>query len=535
MKIDSLVFQTIKADQPGGVVGVISNNQVIFKKAFGQMNLDYNLPNTDTTAFNLASVSKQFTAFAIMLLEQDGKLKLDDDIHQYLSWLPDYGQKITIRNLIHHTSGISPSDNLKLFAGISQESPWTTEDEIEMMCRYTKLNFKPNDEHIYSNANYFLLGQIIEKASQQTFSEFMKTRIFIPLGMSNSAIYDRQGKVITNKANGYKKSEDVYVRMNSEAESVFGETNLYTSLNDMLLWSKNLLHPKVGTQDMTNRFFNPSDTTNKGDTLNYTYGFEVRKYKGIKIAEHDGFTMGNRTHITIFPEQKFIVFVLFNNESFDIWNLTNKIIDWSLAGQLTPDKPKEHKAITLGSDALAKYEGSFLMMPFGIEFTFKSEDDTLRIIIPGAPKFKMSAESKNEFFLKEADALCTFLKGTDNQVNEIIWHQNNQNCKGIRVTNRKILKDSELADFAGTYFSEPLKIDYLVRYENNKLIMTLPKTFKTYISIDTNMTLNHIDGDKFTTQGIGVLEFIRDKDLKISGFKFADIGRVRNIEFKKRM
>ena len=280
MKIDSLVSQTLKADQPGGVVGVISNNQIVFKKAYGLMNLDYNLPNTETTAFNLASVSKQFTAFAIMLLEQDGKLKLDDDIHQYLAWLPDYGQKITIRNLLHHTSGISPSDNLKLFAGISLESPWTTEDEIELMCRYTKLNFKPNDEHLYSNAGYFLLAQIVEKASQQTFSEFMKTRIFTPLGMRNSVIYDQQGKIITNRASGYKKSGEDYIRMNSEADSFFGESNLYTSLNDMLLWCENLLQTKVGTQEMTNRIFNPSDTTNKGDTLNYTYGFNVWKYKG---------------------------------------------------------------------------------------------------------------------------------------------------------------------------------------------------------------------------------------------------------------
>jgi len=311
------------------------------------MNLDYNLPNSETTAFNLASVSKQFTAFAIMLLEQDGKLKLDDDIHQYLMWLPDYGHKITIRNLIHHTSGISPSDNLRLFAGISLESPWTTEDEIDLLCKYAKLNFSPNDEHLYSNAGYFLLGQIVEKASQQAFSEFMKTRIFEPLGMKNSAIYDGQGKVIANKASGYKKSGDIYIRMNPEADSFFGESNQHTSLNDMLLWCDNLLQPKVGTQEMMDRIFSPADMTNKGDTLKYTYGFNVWNYKGIKIADHGGFTMGNRTQVMVFPDQNFAVFVLFNNESFDTWNLATKIVDWSLAKQLTPDKPKEHKTITL--------------------------------------------------------------------------------------------------------------------------------------------------------------------------------------------
>lgn len=533
-KIDSLVSQTIKSNQPGGVVGVISNHRVIFKKAYGMMNLDYNLPNTETTAFNLASVSKQFTSFAILLLERDGKLKLDDEIHQYLPWVPDYGHKITIRNLLHHTSGIAPSDNLRLFAGISLESPWATEDEIELLTRYPKLNFIPNDEHLYSNAGYFLLGQIVEKASQQTFSEYMKTRIFDPLGMSNSAIYDRQGKVIANKASGYKKTGEEYIRMNPEADSFFGETNLYTSLNDMLLWCTNLMEPKVGNQEMIDRIFNPSDTLNRGDTISYTYGFNIWKYKGIKIADHGGYTMGYKTQVMVFPDQEFAVFVLFNNESFDTWNLATKIVDWSLAKQLAPDKPKEHRTIALDNGVLTKYEGSF-QMPDGSELTFKNENDTLKIIIPDAPKFIMNAESENKFYLKEADAQCTFVKGSDNLVNELTWHQNNQDFKGIRVANKKVLKDGELEEYAGTYFSEPLNVGYHISYENNRLILNLPKTFKTYLSYDVKMPLNFLNGDKFTSQGVGVVEFTRANDQKINGFKFVDVGRVRNIEFKKRL
>jgi CubicO group peptidase (beta-lactamase class C family) len=533
IKVDSLVANTIKDKDPGGVVGVIFNHQVVFKKAYGLMSLEYNLPNTETTTFNLASVSKQFTAYAILLLEQEGKLKLDDDVHQYLSWLPDYGQKITLRHLLHHTSGIPPSDNLKLFAGISLETPWTTEDEIDLMKRYSKLNFTPNDEHLYSNAGYFLLAQVVEKVSGQPFGEFMKGRIFEPLGMKNSFIYDTPGKVMENKASFYKKTDKGYKRMFPESDSYFGETNLYTSLNDMLLWCENLLDPKVGTREMNNRIFNPTDKTNKGDTISYTYGFYTGRYKGLRRADHSGSSMGVCTQMMVFPDQQFAVFVLSNNESMNIWDFANKIADWSLAGFITPEKPVSHQAISIDKSLLAQYEGSF-EMGNGMRLTFKPENDTLRILLPDNVKLNMYPEREDKFFLKEVDAQCTFVKKPGQPVSEICWRQGNQDFKGIKVAQGKPIDITKLDSFAGSYFSETLHVGYPIRYENNKLIMKVPSTFKTYIGIDTDVELYPMDGDRFQTSSLGIVAFERDKGEKITGFKFCDVGRVRNIEFSKR-
>lgn len=532
-KVDSLVAVTIKDKDPGGVVGVISNNQVIFKKAYGLMSLEYNLPNTETTTFNLASVSKQFTAYAILLLEKEGKLKLDDDVHQYLPWLPDYGQKITLRHLIHHTSGIPPSDNIKLFAGISLETPWTTEDEIQLMKRYTKLNFTPNEEHLYSNAGYFLLAQVVEKVSGQPFDEFMKARIFEPLGMKNSFIYDAPGEVIVNKASFYKKSENGYKRMFPESDSYFGETNLYTSLDDMLLWCENLLNPKVGTREMNDRIFNPTDKTNKGDTIKYTYGFYTGKYKGIRMADHAGSSMGVCTHLMVFPDQQFAVFMLSNNENMNVWEIITKIADWSLANYITSDKPLTHEAISIDKTLLSQYEGSF-EMGNGMRLTFKPENDTLRILLPDNVKLKMYPERENKFFLKEVDAQCTFIKSNGQPVSEICWHQGNQDFKGIKVTQGKPIDQSTLSSFAGSYFSESLNVCYPIRYENQKLIMKLPSTFKTYAGIETELQLYPMDDDRFQTSSLGIVAFERDNKAKIRGFKFCDAGRIRNIEFSKR-
>lgn len=532
-KVDSLLSLSITDKDPGGVVGVISNHQVIFKKAYGLMNLEYNLPNTETTAFNLASVSKQFTAYAILLLEQEGKLNLDDEAHKYLAWLPDYGHPITLRQLIHHTSGIPSSDNLRLFAGISLEQPWTTEDEIELMKRYAQLNFIPNEEHLYSNAGYFLLGQVVEKVSGQTFDSFMKAQIFDPLGMKNSSIFDEPGKIIVNKASAYRKTDHGYQHMNPEADSFFGETNLYTSLDDMLLWCANLLDPKVGNKEITSRIFNPIDRTSKGDTIKYTYGFSISKYKGIRMAEHGGAAMGVRSHVMLFPDQNFAVFVLSNTENINTGELMTKIADWSLAKYLTADKPAIHTAIGIDKSLLMQYEGTF-EMPNGMQMAFKNENDTLRILLPDAPQFKLYPESENKFFMKEVDAQCTFVKGADQKISEMIWHQNNQDFKGRKVVRQKSVDMKQPTDFAGIYYNGKLDVSYPVGYENNKLVMKLPATFKKYVGIDTSLALSPMDGDRFLTSSLGVVEFMRDKDGRVCGFKFCDAGRIRNVEFSKR-
>ena len=336
-KIDSLIKSTVTNVTPGCVVGVVKDGNVLYKQTFGLANLDYRIPVTDSTLFNLASVSKQFTAFLVLLLEKDGKLNLDDTIQKYIPELKNYGHAITIRQLLHHTSGIPPSDNLRLFAGISQEMPWDTEDEFNMIQLYQKLNFKPNEEHVYSNAGYYLLARIIEKTEGKPFSQCIKEKIFRPLNMKTAAIYDSPGKIIFNRASGYRKAGENYSETNTEGESIFGSTNMYASVNDLINWSNNLTSNTLGGKQLSDRLFNPADTLINGDTISYTYGLIVWKYKGLKIVDHGGFTMGFKAHLAHFPEAGLTVFVLSNNENTDPKDIAMKIVDWSLKDLLKPE------------------------------------------------------------------------------------------------------------------------------------------------------------------------------------------------------
>lgn len=532
-KIDSVVSKYVKQGEPGGVIGVVTSKGVLFKKAYGLMNLEYNLQNTDSSRFNLASMSKQFTAFAILQLEKEKKINLDDDVHAYLPDLPAYSSKVTVRHLLHHTSGIASTDNLRLFAGLSIESPWNADGEYNMIKRYDRLNFKPNDEHLYSNAGYFLLAKIVEKVSGLGFAEYMKANVFVPMRMNNALIYNLQGKPVANKADGYGKTGNDFVQKFSGLTSTYGSTNVYASLNDMLEWSRNFLSPKPNDQSIVKRFEYPEDKLNNGDTISYTYGMYTWRYKGLKIVEHSGYTPGYTTQIMIFPENDLAVFVLFNNDAVNRWEIITSIVDWCLADKLVAEVKKERKEIKLNSEILKKYAGKY-QMPDGMQLSFSLEKDTFWLMIPDAPKFQLFAESETEMFLKAFDAQCSFVHDKTGDVNEIVWHQGTDNLKCIKIKSAKPLTNSELVAFIGKYYNSALDVEYPVIFKDDQLSIILPKPLSAFLNTNQDLTLKHMDGDKFFSLNLGMVEFMRDKNKAVCGFKFVDTFRVRNIEFQKR-
>lgn len=530
-KVDSIIKLSITAKTPGCAVGVIKDGKILYKQTYGMSNLDYRIPVSDSTVFNLASVSKQFTAFLVLLLEKEGKLNLDDEIGKYIPELKIYGPIVTIRQLLHHTSGIPSTDNVLLFAGLSPEMPWDSEDEFNMIQTYQKLNYKPNAEENYSNAGYYLLTRIIEKVTGESFSKCMSEKVFKPLNMKTATIYDSPGKIILNRASGYRKTGELYAKTNTDGESIPGSTNVYVSVNDMANWCINLTTHSFGGKELFDKQFNTKDTLNNGDTIHYTYGFFIGKRRGLETVEHGGFTMGFKDQITVIPEAGFAIFVMSNNENIDPGNITTKIVDLYLKDQLKPDIKKDHKEVVINKDLYKLYEGSFIMND-GMVLKFMNINDTLKLIIPGAPQFVMHPEKENEFFLKDFDAQCTFNMNKAGKVDEIVWHQNNVNPKGIRYSEPKQLTQKELQEFVGKYEIPELNATYPVTLNENELIVTLPKVFR-YVGIDTKLKIDHTSGDNFHGS-LGKITFKRDPKGKITGFIIADIGRIRNIEFTKK-
>ena len=194
--VDQLFAQWARPDSPGASIAVIQNGKVIYSQGYGAANLEYSVPNTPTPVFHLASVSKQFTAFAIYLLAQDGKLSLDDDVRSYLPKLYDFGKVITIRQLLHHTSGVRDQWNLLALAGWRLDDEITDDDVARLLFQQTELNFAPGDQFVYSNSGYTLLAMVVKQVSAKTLPEFAKERIFDPLGMAHTHFQDNYGMVV---------------------------------------------------------------------------------------------------------------------------------------------------------------------------------------------------------------------------------------------------------------------------------------------------------------------------------------------------
>lgn len=528
-KVDSLVSLQVNPHEPGGVVAVISRDGILHKKSYGLKNVARNLENDENTLFDIASVAKQFTAFAILILEDEGKLNLDDDIREYLPYLPEYGHKVTIRNLLQHTSGIPSTDVLRLFAGLSLDEKWTQEDEIALIKRYPYLNFEPNSAHVYSNAGYSLLANIVESVTGQSFPGFMASRVFKPRGMNSSFVMEKEISDVSNFAIGYKKEEEDFVAFSSISDFSYGGGNIFTSLNDIILWGQNILSPTIGNKDFYRNISQPYNTLENGDTLFYTYGFYVRNHKGMKIVEHSGGVPGFRNQFMIFPEDDAIIILMFNNESINTRRLATDVADIIFQNKMVEDVPAQRVAIDFEMKNVQAFEGSYLM-PDGMELSFVAEEDAFWLVLPGDQRFQLFAESENKFFLTAFDAQCTFIKSDDGSVDEMIWHQRGQHHSAVRVDEKVTLSVDDLPPYAGIYYHPELKAEYPIVFEGNELTLYTPANFKKYLGFD-NVVLSHINGDKFYAGRLGMLEFTRDADNRINGFLLLNVGRLQNVRF----
>lgn len=529
-KIDSLMINYQKENLPGGAIAVLSANGVIYKNCFGKMNVEQNLSVNENTLFDQASIAKQFTAFAIMLLEQEGKLDLDEDIKMYLTDLPNYEHKISIRNLIQHTSGIASTDWLRIMIGSSFDKVWTHNDEIKLLKQYSQLNFKPNTQHIYSNGGYSFLASIVEEVSGMSFADFLNQRIFKPLGMKTALVNSCPSLQLASDASGYKVVEDKPIKISSTTDYSFGSGNLWASINDMVKWGENFLAPKVGNAEMINHITSKYNTLENGDSISYTYGFFVRKHKGIKLVEHQGGLPGFRNYFMLFPDDKLIIIASFNSESINARGIVNGIADLLLADKITEQPVKPRVEVDMDIDLAKRFAGTYELAD-GMELTFRVEQDTLWLILPEDEKFPLFAENDYNFFLKAFNAQCTFTKSENGEVNQMVWHQSGRSFNGSRIGERVVLSIEEIEQFAGRYIQSDLNMEYPITFNNGKLYVHTPPTFKKYFGIE-KLELTHVSGDKFTTNRLGTLVFTRDENNKVNGFMMPELGRLQNVRFE---
>lgn len=346
---------------PGCAVGVSRNGHSIYERGYGMANLETGTPIRPASIFHVASVSKQFTAAAIMLLVRDGKLSVDDDIRKYLPEMRDYGTPITIHHLLTHTSGLRDQWSLiDLARGRFEEDRITEADVMDIVPRQTALNFKPGAEYVYSNTGFTLLAVIVKRVSGQSLKDFADQRIFKPLGMTSTHFHDDYTMLVRGRTSAYEPRDGgLGWRVGIPNFDVYGATSLFTTVGDLLKWEANLDKPVVGDAAIIARMQTPTVLTN-GDTSNYGFGLVIGRYRGAKVVEHNGADAGYRSYVGRFPDLGVGIAIACNGATANTTALARGVADAVLGSTLAP-VPAEATApaTTVSAESLRRRVGVY--------------------------------------------------------------------------------------------------------------------------------------------------------------------------------
>jgi CubicO group peptidase (beta-lactamase class C family) len=373
-KIDA-VFAKWTSTTPGCAVGVSVGGAVVLERAYGMADLEHNVRNSTQTIFEAGSVSKQFTAAAVLLLARDGKLSLDDQARKYIPELPDYGHSLTIRHLLQHTSGLRDWGEVESIAGWPRTSRvYTHANVLDIVRRQKSLNFVPGTKWSYCNTGYNLAAIIVTRVSGQPFSDFCRQRIFVPLGMTHTSWRDDFRRIVKDRAIAYDAAKDTY-RQKPPFEDVHGNGGLLTTVGDLLRWNENAVKQKVGDAEFLREELTPGHF-NDGTAHNYAMGLYIRTYRGLlPEVSHSGSTAGYRAFLTRFPEQRVSVAVLCNASTANAEQYARGVADLFLA-----DTYERVQPATPSVDELKPLIGTYVSDEAEVEMQVVTEGAQLRIL-----------------------------------------------------------------------------------------------------------------------------------------------------------
>jgi CubicO group peptidase (beta-lactamase class C family) len=325
-------------ESPGASVAVMRGGEVIYSEGFGSAQLEYGVPVTPETIFHVASVSKQFTAMAVLLLEADGRLSLDDDVRKHVPDVPDLGAVVTPRHLLQHTSGVRDQWELLVTAGWRFDDVITKEHVRRLLARQRELNFAPGSEYLYSNMGYSLSADLVERVSGMPFSEFAAERIFRPLGMENTHVHDDHQMIVPRRAYSYRATDGGFQNVVLSYAN-HGATSLFTTAEDLVTWLDNFRTAELGGSTLLDRMTTRGVLTG-GDTIGYALGVAVGDYRGSATVGHGGSDAGFRSQVLWFPEHETGIAVLSNLASGNPGGRARRVADVVLGDVLDPVEPE---------------------------------------------------------------------------------------------------------------------------------------------------------------------------------------------------
>ncbi|SDS34669.1 serine hydrolase domain-containing protein [Winogradskyella sediminis] len=520
-KIDELLASYVCNDAPGLSVKVIHKKQSVYSNGFGLSHLDYNIKNSDSTVFSIASIAKQFTASAIWALEKEGKISLDDDIRMYLPEFPKYEEIIRIKHLLNHTSGIRNYHTLMYLAGFDYDAKYYDNNTVlELAIRQKNLNHLVGEKVSYSNTNYNLLAIIIERISGQNLNAYLKLKILNPLKMNSTFVRVEHGKPIKNKAVGYKKNQDGY-RFNTNNQLSYGAGSMGSSINDMAIWMQ-MLNGQIVEFKSLAEFLKTTETLISGKKANYARGLMVDNYKGYETLNHSGFGFGGQSQLITVPEKEIGIIVLTNAQEIDAPRIAYQILD-VLMEDANNIKNESQQDMSFQPQNLDEFIGEFKEINSDMTMKIFVENDTLKSVgSMGRTAAALVQYDQNKFHRTQSQNVKYDFSPSASHDMVISFGGTPFYFKQAKFIDAKTV---EVSNFEGNFYSEELNVTYHFFEEDNKLKLSFVG--------NEDINLHPVQLSEFGNNDRTLYRFVKDANNEVTGMLLSCDGTVKDIVFKK--
>lgn len=522
-RIDALFSPYARSDSPGCALGVYEKGRIALARGYGMASLELGVAIAPSTVFDIGSLSKQFTAFSVLLLAHDGRLTLDDDIRKYLPEIPAYETPVTIRHLLHHTGGLRDYIELMSLGGIRTEDLTTKQDALDILARQKVPLFAAGSDYVYSNTGYFLLGIIVERVSGTSLREFARDRIFGPLAMTHTQYNDEHARVVSNRAVGYSPKDGGGFSVNVSNFEQNGDGGVLTTVEDLFRWDQNFDAPVVGDRSLLDELQQAGRLTN-GREIDYALGLRIGKYRGLRTVGHTGSWAGYRALFYRFPDQRFSVACLCNRSAIDRTELMQKIAELyfeDLMDKAAPLQKALSRVEPVPPAEVGRLVGAYLERASGVVLYVTERGGQLAIDAQGE-QLTLIRVAKGSFRETEGNRDFRF-RPEDGKRTRLDVHSQDGPTRSFEAFDPWSPDRSRMADFAGDFVSD--EVPGILRFQ----------------IVDGQLALKHrvfpAQPWRPTLPGTFAWEdltakFQRDSSGRVSGFRM-DAGRMSGFVFRK--
>ncbi len=537
--IDSLL-QKHNGYRPGYALGIVQNGKLVYSKGYGKANLDYGIPITDSTAFYIGSMAKQFTAAALLILEAEEKLDFKKPVTEYLPDFPTYREEITVEHLIHHTSGIRETNSLQLFKGIDREfeEVFSTDDLYELIKTQKALNFQPGLEFRYSSGGYAVLAKIIEKVSGQSLRTFLAEHIFEPLGMNDTIVCDNHNEIVPNRAVSYWPIDEEKFERRSQVFDAYGDGGIITTVQDLVKWDQAFYKDLLGIKDFAAKMYQKG-VLNGGSKIDYARALNVWEYKGQKVVQHNGGMLGFRVDMARFPEQKTSIILLGNSaylySTWDALKIAEIVLEGVFESEVEESETlqKTLETVDIPKAISKEREGFYWTDQTNYYRRISYNNDSL---------FLDSGNLEQKQFLRPISQNEYVLHGSNGTTR--LYFASKKSKTPLRIDFGGVRRDfrkfdatppqdlNELIGYFGVYQSEELNATYSFFAKKEKLYMQINSNqpMQVYpVEANSNVVWN---GKQMLWIGFGEIKFDIDGQGLVNGFIIGD-QRVGGVPFTK--